>query len=222
MLQQASKIRGVVVEGYDGELGDVDDLYFDSYRWQVHFLVLHVDGIMSKERCLLSPSFIEASDWRQGRLTARMTQDLLEGTSDFELDVHKNVARQLASPPTLQPVGSPAAGPRGDPGDPETDQEGRPLMRSVDEVVGYAVEARDGYAGFVQDLLVDTKDWTIGYMLVHQRNVLPSPTRQVPISWCQQFDWAADCVRMNAARHQIHASPEHPARATPGQMLDRT
>jgi hypothetical protein len=229
MLQQASKIRGVVVEGYDGKLGEVDDLHFDAYRWRVHYLVLRVDGIVSKERCLLSPTFIEASDWQQGRLTARMTRDLLEGSAESELDKH--VAKQLeqsgadyaaGTPPSVRPVGSAAAAPRGEPSDPETDREGRPLVRSFDEVSGYAVDARNGRSGFIQDLLVDTQAWTIEYMLVHQRHLLPSPTRQVPTSWCGEFDWVAHCVRMNVARDQIHACPEYSAWATPGQMLDRT
>ena len=229
MLVQASTIRGTVAEGTDGKLGDVDDLYFDAYRWRVHFLVLTTGGIVSQDRLLLAPALIETSDWQSRRLAARISQDLLQACATSELA--ENVARQLervgagfaaGPPPTPKPEGWQAAGPKGEPNSPETDDAGRPLVRSVNEVTGYQVAAQDGQLGFIQDFLIDVRRWTIEYLLVHQRHFLPGPTRRVPVSWCELFDWAAHCVRMKVSRDRIRQCRKHPARATLGQMLDRT
>jgi len=50
-----------------------------------------------------------------------------------------------------------------------------PNLRSVNEVIGYHIEARDGLIGHVEGFIVDdegrnTEGWEIRYLIVHTRN----------------------------------------------------
>ena len=91
----------------------------------------------------------------------------------------------VAGGPTGAGVGTPipvAAVPPEDTLPPESTEQDRgdPHLRSMNEVVGYHIEANDGEIGHVEDFFVDDRAWCIRYMLVDTRNWLPG--RKVLVS----------------------------------------
>jgi hypothetical protein len=40
MLHLASKVRGATVQAVDGDIGTVDDFYFEPANWAVRYLVV--------------------------------------------------------------------------------------------------------------------------------------------------------------------------------------
>jgi len=212
MLIRASEIRGSIVEGTDGQLGIVDDLYFDAYRWLVDYLVIDMGTWFDEQEALLPPSHIETVDWPSHRILVRTSRDgLRHGPQPSQ---HHTVARQMAErnagyvwwPPAVEPnVEGTAPGPIGDPFASETDQQGRPLMRSVEEVTGYVVEAIDGRCGRLLNLLVDDRSWRIMALIIDHHNWLPGPGVIVPVDFVEHFDWLAHTVHMTVTRDRIRS-----------------
>ena len=85
--------------------------------------------------------------------------------------------------------------------------DGDPHLRSVAEVTGYHVQARDGAIGHVEDILVDSTGWGLRYLIVDTKNwwfgkhVLISPYAVTRI------DWPDRQVLLDIDRDKVKASP---------------
>jgi hypothetical protein len=210
MLIRSSEIRGCRVEGSDGLLGTIDDLYFDGYRWLVDYLVINMGGRAEDRPALLAPSHIEAVEWKEQRIIARTTRESLQHGPQIQW--HATVGQQVDQhhdeylwwpPAAHQRIHGTAPGMPGDPFSPETDYEGKPFLRSDEEIAGYVVEAIDGRCGRLLSLLIDDRSWRVQSLLIDPTNWSRGPLVQVPVNFVDSFDWLAHTVRMNAMRDRI-------------------
>ncbi len=92
-------------------------------------------------------------------------------------------------------------------------EEGDPHLRSVREVLGYAIQAADGEIGHVEDFILDDETWTVRYLVVDTRNWWPGKKVLVSPEWIDYVSWADSKVHVNLTRHEIRDAPEYdPAR----------
>ncbi len=81
------------------------------------------------------------------------------------------------------------------------------MMRSVEEIIGYELNATDGEFGKCKDLLFDDRWWTIRHMVASTgpwligRLVLVSPLM------IQQPDWESRNIYLNVSRETIENCP---------------
>jgi hypothetical protein len=85
--------------------------------------------------------------------------------------------------------------------------EGDPHLRSVNEVLGYAIEATDGSIGVVDDFVLEDDTWTIRYMVIDTHKWLPGKRVLVAPPWIDGIDWSQADVRIDLTREQIRDSP---------------
>ena len=62
MLHLAQKIAGTTVSGTDGEIGTLEDFYFEEAGWNVRYLLVDTGAWFNGKRVLLSPSAVQG-DW---------------------------------------------------------------------------------------------------------------------------------------------------------------
>lgn len=62
MLHLAQKIAGATVSGTDGEIGTLEDFYFEEAGWNVRYLLVDTGSWFDGKRVLLSPSAVQG-DW---------------------------------------------------------------------------------------------------------------------------------------------------------------
>lgn len=82
------------------------------------------------------------------------------------------------------------------------------MLRSLKELRGYDLKARDGSIGRCADFLLDDETWTVRYMVADTRKWLPG--RQVlvtPIALGDP-DWQRQEFPVRLTRDQIQAAPE--------------
>jgi hypothetical protein len=79
-------------------------------------------------------------------------------------------------------------------------------MRAVE---GYAIEARDGLIGHVEDLLVEDAKWVVRYLVVDTRNWLPGRKVVVAPTWVERVNWQDRTVRMDLSRDEVKKSPPY-------------
>ena len=232
MLRAASHLKGTSIAATDGEIGSVQDLYFDDHRWTVRYLVVDTGTWLPGRQVLISPrSIVAVTD--EEKIAVSLTKSQVENSPSTEVD--KPVDRQYeeeyaqyygypyywtgpylwgASPfPSEGPVGvsQPAAPmpPRGGEGD--------PTLRSTANVTGYYIEATDGDIGHVEDFIVDTAAWAIRYMLVDTRNWWPGKKVLVAPEWINRVSWPDSRVYVDMSREAIKGAPEY----DPDQPLAR-
>jgi sporulation protein YlmC with PRC-barrel domain len=73
MLHKASKLRGAMVRASDGEVGTVQDLYFDNAEWRVKYLAVKTDAL-GADMVLIAPSAIR-SPWNSAEVPVAMTRE---------------------------------------------------------------------------------------------------------------------------------------------------
>ncbi len=81
------------------------------------------------------------------------------------------------------------------------------MLRSMNDLEGYAIRATDGTIGHVKDFYFDDHSWVIRYLVVETGSWLSS--RRVLISPISigQPDWAAKVLPVSITREQVKNSP---------------
>jgi uncharacterized protein YrrD len=79
MLHLAQKIAGVTVNGTDGEIGTLEDFYFEESGWKVRYLVVDTGSWFNGTRVFVPPSAVKG-EW---------------GRSGVQLDLSRNDVRNI-------------------------------------------------------------------------------------------------------------------------------
>jgi hypothetical protein len=92
MLTNTAHLKGFAIRAKDGELGTVDDFYFDDETWAIRYLTVATGGWLDGRQVLISPIAIVHADWQDKRLEVALTKKQVENSPD--IDTHKPVSRQ--------------------------------------------------------------------------------------------------------------------------------
>jgi uncharacterized protein YrrD len=92
--------------------------------------------------------------------------------------------------------------------------EADPLLRGLDDAIGYAVHAADGDIGYVTDLLVDDESWGIRYLVIDTGHWFSGDKVLLVPSIVRGLDTEQRLVNVDVTRQQIEASPPYDPSAT--------
>jgi sporulation protein YlmC with PRC-barrel domain len=74
VLHKASKLKGTAVQASDGEVGTVQDLYFDNQQWRVKYLAVKTASGAPHEVVLVAPSVV-GRPWNTAGVPVALTRD---------------------------------------------------------------------------------------------------------------------------------------------------
>jgi hypothetical protein len=184
VLHLACKIRGATIYATDGEIGTVEDFFFEEARWTVRYILVDTGRWFTGKRVLISPMSV-TGPWTRAAVNVALTKNqvwnspqvdnhAMSRASEAEVLKHygypiywgaagvwgafENPAALVAQPVTPPP-------PQG----PVVDLEAQHL-RSTTWSTGYHVHATDGEIGHVDDFLIGEESWRIRYLLVDTSN----------------------------------------------------
>jgi len=225
MLRAITILQGFAIQATDGEIGKVDQFYFDDETWAIRYLVVSTGSWLSGRRLLISPIAVTETNWTGKKLNVALTKKQVEGSPDINTD--KPVSRQHEAD-TLGYYGYPfywggaflwgsvsyPAGIRKSVAfEPSSSKTEKQLMdshlRSTSEVIGYYVHAVDGEIGHVEDFLVDEETWAIRYVEVDTRNWWSGKKVLVSPQWIQRVSWTESKVYVDLLQETIKNGPEY-------------
>jgi hypothetical protein len=225
MLRNASDLKGFAIRATDGEIGSVEDIYFDDETWAIRYLTVNTGGWLGGRVVLISPILIHEADWQAKLLDVSLTQEQLKNSPD--INTHQPVSRQHESEyfayygypvywggpymwgSSLVPAGLavPIAAAI-EASMPEIDSADSHL-RSSHEVTGYNIEATDGEIGHLAGFVMDDETWAIRYIEVATRNWWPGKKVLVSPGWIDRVSWADSSVYVGLSREAIQNAPEY-------------
>ncbi len=227
MLKKSTDWKGLAVHARDGDLGTVNDFYFDDETWAIRYIVLETGSWLFDKPVLISPISVIRTDWQAQRLDVSLTKDQVAKSPD--INTREPVSRQheaafldyygypyyWAGPYLWGPGYFPAAlsvptnvsqdGLSGRVHDESMDSH----LRSAGSVTGYRIESSDGEIGHVDGFIVDEEAWAIRYVEVATRNWWPGKKVLIPPAWIQQVSWEDSQVTVGLSRESIKAGPEY-------------
>jgi hypothetical protein len=74
MLHLAQKVAGVTVSGTDGEIGTLEDFYFEEAGWNVRYLIVDTGSWFDGKRVLVSPKAVQG-DWGRTGVRVNLSRD---------------------------------------------------------------------------------------------------------------------------------------------------
>ena len=223
MLLNLNELRGLKIRATDGEIGSVDQFYFDDETWTIRYLVVNTGSWLMGRMVLISPISLGQVDWRVTQLDVNLTKNQVENSPD--IDTHKPVSRQheaeflgyygypfyWSGAHLWEPVLRPADLSERKSGANVTSKV-EPLDRhlhSTNEVSGYHIQALDDEVGHVEDFLVDEETWSIRYLVVDTRNWWPGKKVLVSPQWIESIRWEESKVHVDLTRETIKSGPEY-------------
>jgi len=91
MLHLAQKIAGVTVSGTDGEIGTLEDFYFEEAGWNVRYLLVDTGSWFDGKRVLLSPSAVQG-DWGLTGVHVNLSRDDVRNSPALDDEAMPDVA----------------------------------------------------------------------------------------------------------------------------------
>jgi sporulation protein YlmC with PRC-barrel domain len=225
-MKQFRRVRDfttLTLNGLDGEVGTVQDLYFDDHNWAVRYLVVRTGGWLLGRDVLIAPVAVDGIDDTTASMRIHLHKEQIEQAPSIESaapisrlyeDAYYKHFRWV---PYWQPDSSMWGSPNpylgasveslDQPTVPEPPESTH--LRSSSEITGYGIHAMDGEIGHLDDLVVDDEDWVVRYVEVDTRNWLPGKKVLVQTGRIQGIDWTSRSVKMSLTRQAIESAPPY-------------
>lgn len=219
MLAFVSELRECRIEALDGEMGKVQDLFFDDRHWAVRYVLIDTGKILPGKKVMLSPASFDNLDIEEKRLHVHYDKEKIRKSPDVSetVSMTNEHETQLAdyygwSKYWLDNMmwgigGSPIAEKIEEMHPPNLNREvdlptsAEYSLRSAREAKGVRVHANDGRLGEVMDAIFDTRNWAVQSLVVkitHQPELglmLLSPNELSGAEWTEgdlYFDGTVD------------------------------
>jgi uncharacterized protein YrrD len=226
MLHRLNTLKNYSLDSLDGEMGRVEDFYFDDEHWSVRYLVANTGNWLRGRLVLISPYSLVAAIKEDEHIAVDLTKNQIEESPSistdkpvsrqFELDYHKHFGwmpywggpfawgaypyPQTAPLPDLTEEENPIE---------QEKTEWDPHLRSAKNVTGYHIQAIDDELGHVDDFVIDDTTWAIRYLIVDTRNWWPGKKVLISPQWIERVSWNESKVFVNLTRDALQQAPEY-------------
>lgn len=221
MLTNSKTLTKYRLNGLDGEVGSIEEFFFDDKFWTVRYLVANAGSWFNRKQVLISPYFLVLVDHKLEFINVNLTRDEIKNSPPVESD--KPVSRQFEDV-YYDYYGAPAyyGGPFvwGPLSSITHDRDAWKTMkagekswdsnlRSSKDVKGHNIHASDGDIGHVDDFIIDDESWSIRYMVIDTKNWLPGKKVLISPQWIDRISWEESKVFVDLTREAIRNAPEY-------------
>lgn len=221
MFNNAKALQGYKLESIDGEIGKVDEFYFDDRYWTVRYLVADTGNWLTGRKVLISPYALGEVNILKRHITIGLTKKQIEESPSLDTDMP--VSQQFESdyykyygwpsywrgtfawgsfPNTVR---NPKKWKESEKSEKTWDYH----LRSTHEVSSYNIHASDGEIGRVKDFIIDDDTWAIRYLIVDAQNWWSGKCVLISPQWIEMVSWDKSTVFVNLSRETIKQSPEY-------------
>ena len=234
MKRNIKSLKGYAIGAVDGEIGKVDEFYFDDASWTIRYLIVETGNWLSGKKVLISPEAFQTPDWENKIFHLNLTKEQIKHSPDIDTD--RPVTKQeeiklshhypwknywegglwgggmgttgmvMSTPLIADDIMKDENVEDDIPSGPDT---GDHHLRSTKKTIGYNISARDGFVGEIADFIVDDHTWKIDFVVVDTGNWFPGKKVLISPLWIKEIDWQMDAVTLDATVDSIKHSPEY-------------
>jgi len=147
VLQSVKSLYGFRVGATDGLAGGVVDFYFNDQDWSVRQIVTSEHPTRLQKSVLIEPAFVRKADGRENVLLVQLSKSQIAAlpSAASVLPVCRQYEMRTGSRPAVANAD--------------------PHLRCATAVSGYEVNDGEQHLGIVHDFLIDTRTWTIAFVV---------------------------------------------------------
>lgn len=222
MLRSLNELLGYVLVARDGEIGRCKDFLFDEEKWIARYMVADTGKWLPKRKVLLSPVSLGRADWVSKRFMVELKKEEIEKSPPLDADAPVSrlyekkffnhyrwpyywagdrlwgfghyptdlarVSDEIREEPDIHPEES--------------------HLRSLKEITGYVIRAKDGEIGHVDDFIADDELWILRYLVVDTGGWLSGRKVLVARQWIEDVEWKGRSIVVDLDRDTVEHSPE--------------
>lgn len=228
MKRRLNSLLGYTIKGTDGEIGKVEEFYFDDRTSTIRYMVVKTGGWFSGKKVLISPEAFQKADWESKTLSVNLTQKKIENSPNIDTEKpfsqqQEELMRLYYSWPGYYGYGINGywgLGMWGYTAVSEQEKEIQKLkvkvhagdnshLRSTNEVTGYTIHATDGDIGEVEDFIIEDTTWKINFLVVETGNWFSGKKVLISPRWIKNVKWEEQKVTINHSKDEVKNSPEY-------------
>ncbi|WP_342806276.1 PRC-barrel domain containing protein [Alteromonas sp. M12] len=221
-------IKRFTIAATDGDIGVSQDFLFDDRSWTVRYMYADTHKWLPLgEKVLISPISLRDIDVAAEKIHVKLTMQEVKDSPS--IDEHQTVSRAYEAllfkyfgygyywtgPGVWGDYAHPTAlakSPQADMQDFEKitdDSIDDNHLRSIDELQGYGIKAKDDTFGQIYDLILDTDNWVIQFIVIDTHDLWPGG-RKVLIApkHIDSINWMEHAVNCHLSVEVIKHCPE--------------
>ena len=222
MQHSISRMIGYAIRATDGDLGKVEEFYFDDETWTIRYMIVETGNWLSGRKVLIAPVAFGKPESESRMISVNLT--CAQVGSSPNIDTERPICLQheaelhdhyqwpwrggyggtFGTIPLPLPVNEVSL-------EQEASASGRrddPHLRSTREVASYHLHATDGEIGHVEDFIVDDENWAIRFLVVDTSNWLPGKKVLLSTQLIKRVEWADSSVHFDVTRESVKNRPE--------------
>lgn len=231
MLRSAKEILGYRLYAKEEVVGTCKDFLFDDRWWTIRHMLADTGGWLIGKQVLISPMMITRPDWKTRSIFLNVSKEKIEDCPSpledepVSREHERKISQHYAFPlywgnpglwgPTAYPYTSDPAAIKEDPNSAAdsknamAEKNTENHLRSLNEVTGYDIKAKDGNIGHVEDFIMDDESWALRYVIVDTRNWLPGGKKVLlPLELASAVSWEESTLDIDLTRTEIENAPE--------------
>lgn len=207
MQRNINSLVGFSMRATDGEIGKVEEFYFDDNTWDIRYLIVTTGSWLFGRSVLISPVAIQSVDWGREDFPVNLTKDQISNSPGT--DLHQPVSHQheialyehytwqpywtigfyagaqwgIMPPPALKKISTP------DENATIQKEKNDEHLRSTERIAGYHIHASDGEIGHVNDFIIDDESWKVLYIVVDTNNWIGGKKILVSVKHIKEINW---------------------------------
>jgi len=178
MERNISSLVGYRVVTTDGEIGKVDEFYFDDQTWTIRYAIVKMEEGLRGRKVLVAAGVLAKNDGEPGVFFVPYTKGQVLG-SPF-IDIAEPVTRQKEDDLYWHYGGNRYW----------ENGESTGGLRSSLYVNGFHVHATDGEFGSICDLILDDRTWKVHSLVVDLRALTGGKQVLIPLEHLLEIRWA--------------------------------
>lgn len=224
-------IKRFTIAATDGEIGVSKDFLFDDRAWTVRYMYADTHKWLPLgKKVLISPIALRQIDMEDEKIHVNLTKQQIKDSPP--IDEHKPVSRayeqlffkyfgygyywtgpgawgEYSHPTALSEV-TPAPHIAELEKTDITDSQKDNHLRSIDELQGYEIKAKDESFGQVHDLILDTENWEIALIVIDTHQLLPGGKKVlIAPKHFESINWLEHNISSHLSKDMIKHFPEY-------------
>jgi len=228
MLRSTKEMKGYTVHARDGEIGSVSEFLFDGDTWDIRYLVVNIGEWLLRKQTLISPQALKEPTPTE--ITVNLSQEQIKESPEIATDKPVSMREEQKlfkyygwspywSPtfPSIAPTATEFSNEAVQLMKEENESEPKNNLRSTKGILGYHIHAQDEHFGHIDDIAIDTTDWTLRYLVINTGNWFSGKKVLVSTSWVSTISWLDKAISTSLKADEIRNAPSF----DPDQPINR-
>lgn len=227
MQHNIKSLIGHSVGATDGEIGEIEEFYFDDKSWTIRYMIVQTGELFSGHKVLIAMDALQKPDWKEKEFPVNLTIEQINNSPyidtdkpvsrQMEMELHRHYGWQPYWGSNLYadggmwnimneyPLHSQEIIKDGDSDDKHRNDD--PHLRSTHAVNGYHIHALDGDIGHVHDFIIDDTSWQLKYLIIDTHNYFGGRKVLIDVKKIKEIQWDNDKVILNISKTEVINSP---------------